>query len=70
MGYKQIEVARLCGMKNTSRLSLWERGDSIPSIINLLKLSIVYQTLPTEFYFELYLDLKVEIQKNRKSPSK
>lgn len=59
MGYSQADIAKQLGMKRTNRISEWERGDSLPSLINLLKLSIIYRTLPTELYFDLFQELKI-----------
>jgi transcriptional regulator with XRE-family HTH domain len=59
MGYSQSDVAKFLGMKRTNRISEWERGDAMPNLINLLKLSIVYRTLPTDLYFDLFQELKI-----------
>jgi len=59
MGYSQADVAKQLGMKRTNRISEWERGDALPSLINLLKLSIIYRTIPTDLYFELFQELKI-----------
>jgi len=59
MGYSQTDVAKQLGMKRTNRISEWERGDAMPSLINLLKLSIIYRTLPTDLYFDLFQELKI-----------
>jgi DNA-binding XRE family transcriptional regulator len=56
--YKQSQVAQLIGLKNTVMLSAWERGETMPSAINLMKLSIVYRTFPHELYSELFLEFK------------
>lgn len=49
-GFKQREVAQLLGLKNSSIISLWEQGKRFPSAMNLLKLSVLYWTLPDAFY--------------------
>lgn len=56
--YTQSQVAHLLGLKNTVMLSAWERGEVMPSAINLFKLSIVYRTFPHELYSELLLEFK------------
>ena len=56
--YTQAQVAQLLGLKNTVMLSAWERGEAMPSAINLIKLSIVYRTFPNELYSELFLEIK------------
>lgn len=59
MGYSQTDVAKILGMKRTNRISEWERGTAMPSLINLLRLSIIYRTLPTDLYFDLFQELKI-----------
>jgi transcriptional regulator with XRE-family HTH domain len=61
MGYTQREVAFFLGCKNPIRVSRWEKGDAEPSMVNLLKLSILYRTLPHELYFDLYQTLRREL---------
>ena len=61
MSYKQKDVAKLLGHKNTNRISRWEMGLALPSVINLIKLSIIYRTLPSELYFDVLLDLREEV---------
>ena len=46
----QKEVAFLLNIKNIGRISEWEQGISNPSMENLFKLSIIYQTLPDMLY--------------------
>lgn len=67
MGYRQIDVARLLDLNNTSRISRWEKGLSLPNAINLIKLSIIYRTFPNELYFELLLVLRHELLKKEKT---
>jgi len=65
MGYSQKEVAKIFGFKSTSRISRWERGISMPSVKNLLKLSVLYCTLPNELYYGLWQDVKSELLKKK-----
>ncbi|MEO7214188.1 helix-turn-helix transcriptional regulator [Mucilaginibacter sp.] len=60
MRYKQKQVATLLGL-HPAQLSQWENGIKLPSTENLIKLSIIYRTLPNELYFEYYQQLKKEI---------
>ena len=64
MGYSQKDVARKLGYKCTSRISRWEEGKSMPSVINLIKLSIIYCRLPTDLYFDTYLELKTVLKRD------
>ena len=52
--FSQREVAALLGLKNANRISKWERGVSMPDALNLIKLSIIYRTLPYDLYFDLF----------------
>lgn len=62
-GLRQQDVAKLLGHKSTCRISRWEKGLSMPSAFNLLKLSILYGVLPQELYFETYVQFKRSLQK-------
>lgn len=53
MGYSQRQVAKRLGMKSPGRISQWENGWRVPSIRNLLKLSILYRTLVDNLYYDL-----------------
>ena len=58
MGFQQKEVAKLLGLKSPSRISRWEKGLAMPSVDNLIKLSILYATLMNELYLERYMEIK------------
>jgi len=67
MGLTQKEAARRMGASQTSDLSRYEHGVKFPSLINALKLEIVYRT-PVAFLFEdLYQELKEEIRKQEEN---
>lgn len=66
MGYSQKDVSIMLGHKCTSQVSRWEEGLSMPSIINLFKLSVIYSRLPTDLYLDLYLNLKRALSEKRK----
>jgi transcriptional regulator with XRE-family HTH domain len=59
--YKQKQVTALLGL-NATQLSKWENGVLMPNGINLIKLSIIYCTLPTELYFEYFQELKEQLK--------
>ena len=50
--YSQLSLARKLGMKKSNLISEWEKGTIIPSLDNLLKLCVIYNTLIEELYFE------------------
>jgi transcriptional regulator with XRE-family HTH domain len=62
MGYEQLEVAYLLGLKSHTRISQWEKGFKKPSLENLLLLSFAYQTLPDELYLDLRHELRLEFE--------
>jgi transcriptional regulator with XRE-family HTH domain len=70
MGYSQRDVARLLGMKSPSRISKWESGKRIPSIRNLIKLSILYHTLIENLYYDLREAILAEYQERNKKVAK
>lgn len=66
MRYKQKDVARLLNLHDTSQISRWEKGLSIPNAINLFKLSIIYRTFPNQLYVDLVVELRHEVIKKEK----
>lgn len=65
MGLNQQDVAILLGHKSTCRISRWEKGISMPSLLNLFKLAILYGTLSEELYYDVYTDCKQTISKKK-----
>src|SRR5258706_15431017 len=57
----QKEVARLLGLKDTSPISRWEKGISLPSLLHLFGLSRIYKTMPSEMYVDLWQSISKEI---------
>jgi transcriptional regulator with XRE-family HTH domain len=57
-GYSQTEVAKLLDLKHTNRISRWEKGVSMPSAVNLLKLSVLYEALADQLYTNLRNEFK------------
>jgi len=53
-GLLQSDVARELGLDCADRISHWENGTAMPSIINLFKLSAIYGVKPHELYPELF----------------
>ena len=49
-GLSQKEVADYLGFKNTTWISRWENGDTLPNLISALRLSGLYQ-IPVETLF-------------------
>jgi hypothetical protein len=61
---RQIDVAEMLGHTSADRISHWEKGLAAPGLVNLFKLSIIYDTSPEQLYAELHAgiikDLKQE----------
>lgn len=60
-GYKQKEVAQMLGLYDAWALRQWEHGKSLPSTVNLIKLSILYRTYPNELYPEYFKEVKAQL---------
>jgi transcriptional regulator with XRE-family HTH domain len=67
MGYTQKKVALLLGVTATDRISQWEKGHTLPSAINLIKLSIIYRVFPTDLYYDLMKTLRHELEERTQS---
>lgn len=63
MGFSQVQVMHALGLKSPNRISQWEKGRRIPSIKNILKLSILYQTLPDDLFYELRQEIVIELKR-------
>ena len=55
--YSMTQVAQLLDLQSTAPLSQWEKGIVMPSVLNLIKLSLLYRTYPNELYPEYFSDL-------------
>lgn len=60
-GLTQVAVAKRLGFHSTDRISKWEYGTMYPHMVNLLKLSIIYDKRPEELYPELLFSLRLEM---------
>ena len=65
-GLKQLDVAKILGMKSSSRISRWENGDGVPNIVNVFKLSILYGVMVDSLFIDLIRQLRSEIHINEK----
>ncbi|MBS1511084.1 MAG: helix-turn-helix transcriptional regulator [Bacteroidetes bacterium] len=52
-GLLQKEVAQLLGFRTEDRICRWERGQSIPSLPNLLKLTKLFSVDTKDLYPDL-----------------
>lgn len=60
-GYTLKDVAFLLGYDSIGVISQWEQGTRHPSLINTLKLSKIYRTLPNTLFSDLDMVLQEEI---------
>ena len=68
IGFTQKQVARLLDHRDTSMVSHYEHGRSLPPLAAALCLEIIYR-VPVAFLFpEMYHDLKRGIRKQEDSP--
>jgi Predicted transcriptional regulator with C-terminal CBS domains len=49
-GYSQKEVSRVLGLQQSSCISRWEKGFSLPGTEYLFRLSFLYKTVPNHLY--------------------
>jgi transcriptional regulator with XRE-family HTH domain len=61
-GLRQADVASRLGHASPDRISHWEKGLALPGLINLLKLSIIYNVPPEQFYPDLYRNILKEMK--------
>jgi transcriptional regulator with XRE-family HTH domain len=67
MGFTQKHVARLLGHRDTSMVSHYERGRSLPPLLVALALEIIYR-VPVAFLFpSVYDELKRQIRSKEES---
>ena len=67
MGFTQKQVARLLGHRDTSMVSHYERGRSLPPLIVALGFEIIFR-VPVAFLFPaLYDTLKQQIRRQEES---
>lgn len=65
-GLSQKDVAKLLGFKNTSRISLWEKGVGMPNLLNVAKLSSIYSVLVDTLFIELFRVVRKDVKEQRK----
>jgi transcriptional regulator with XRE-family HTH domain len=64
-GLLQIEVAQLLGHLNSDRISDWEKGYAMPSVVNLFKLATVLGIAAEELYREIKASATKEVEEKR-----
>lgn len=61
-GLTQVQVADRLGLNCHDRLSKWEHGIMFPHVVNLLKLSVIYDKRPDELYPGLLSSIRQELE--------
>jgi transcriptional regulator with XRE-family HTH domain len=61
-GLSQKDVAQILGL-DSSLVSRWENGLAFPTVLNALKLALLYRIWTDTLYTDLLVSLKGEIQK-------
>lgn len=59
-GLKQKEAAAILEV-GPSMISRWEKGDCMPDLINVLKMSLLYRTVTDALFIDHMRELRVEI---------
>jgi len=61
-GVRQQDVADILGFCTTDRISHWEKGSAVPSLVNLFRICAIYKVLPHDLYPELFKTITSKIQ--------
>jgi len=65
-GLNQRQVAVILGVKSASRISRWEKGSCIPSLVNAVRLSVIYRVMVDALCGDLVRFLREEIREREK----
>jgi transcriptional regulator with XRE-family HTH domain len=61
-GLKQRDVARILGVRSAAMISRWEKGQTLPSTLNVFRLALIYRTMTDTLYMDYISVLKAEIR--------
>lgn len=59
--FEQKDIAKRFGLKDTAMISRWEKGETMPSGDNLIRLSLLLRRQPYDLYPELVHQYKKEL---------
>ncbi len=62
IGYSQTDVAEILGLRNSTQICQWEKGVVMPSLENVIKLSILYRAPVLFLFFPRYMTTKKELR--------
>ena len=57
----QLQVATALGISSTTKLSRWESGKTLPSLVNAFRLAGLYHVLVEDLFKELYDKIREEV---------
>lgn len=57
LNLRQLDVVCKLGFSTTDRLSRWEKGIAMPSLINLFRLAAIYEVAPHHLYPNLFNEI-------------
>jgi|SRR5467141_2441032 len=60
-GLKPGVVAEIMGLKYSSKISSWETGASMPTLVNVFKLAGLYKVMVDDLFFDLMHETRKEI---------
>jgi len=66
-GLKQKDVAKMLGLRCGSRVSRWEKGACMPSLLNALRLSVLYRVMADALFFDHVRQLRKDIRLREES---
>ena len=64
-GLKQTEVPKILHLRSTAIISRWEQGASMPSVMNAIRLAVLYRTMMDAFFLDLRWSVRKELERRR-----
>lgn len=65
-GLQQKEVAEILGLKDSSMISRWEKGFSLPSTLNIIKLALVYRTMIDALFLDVMRSMLEDLREKER----
>ena len=69
LALSQKRVAAMLGHSDTSMLSRYESGRSLPPLLTALRLEIIYRTPVAYLYPKVYKEMREQIRQQEEAPS-
>lgn len=61
LGYKQEVVAEILGLKHVTKVSRWENGRSLPTLVNAFRLAGLYKGDINDLFYDLMARTRSEM---------